>query len=419
MKRIVKQQTINHSKSNLYSCGKRRGFFRSANKLLRKVFKKKKIVIISDKKIVSIPISTSMQAGFCLAVLAVTGWMSYSSGRYLTVQETLQEKEKAFQENLAEKENEIKVTNLTNKDLLSQVTDLQRNLLRISNYFENSLHGPEQDVKKPEAKNAEKPKSDKNALLNKVENNDVATAKDVELLRQAASETLQNIDQQIQTQIQTLQKAVKLTGLELQDVADINHPNNVIEKDADDFSAQGGPYFPAEDNLYASAKPASFPLPKNIGKSIDYLLQLEEVVYNLPLSKPQANARITSHFGKRADPFRRTSATHYGIDLAGPIGSKIYATAPGVVSMAQRTGAYGNMIELDHGNGIKTRYGHLSRILVHPGMKVQRGQVIGIQGSTGRSTGAHLHYEVRYNNIPRNPENFIKAGSYVFSQRKN
>lgn len=411
------QKPVNHSRKYT-SSGRRRGFLRvlhrQTSRLFRKLFRNRKIVIISDKEIVSIPVSTSFQASLCLVILLVTGWVSYSSGRYLTVRETLLQQKRTFQESLQEKDKEITVTNLTNKDLLSQVTDLQRNLMRINSYFESTVHGPNLPTAPSQKATSHNKAStrDERALLNKVESMPVATAEDVEMLRETASNTLHNIDQQIKAKIKTLEKAVALTGLELGDVTDIADASS-------DKGAAGGPYFSGDDTSVTSQKQAVFPLPKNLGKSIDYLLQLEEVVYALPLAKPEVSARITSGFGHRIDPIRGTPATHYGLDFAGPANSKIYATAPGVVSMAQRTGAYGNLVEIDHGNGIKTRYGHLSRILVRPGMKVQRGQVIGIQGSTGRSTGAHLHYEVRYNDVPRNPQNFIKAGSYVFSQRKS
>lgn len=394
----------------------RRGFFSAfanqASRLFRKVFKKKKIVIISDKKIVSIPITISAQVSVCLAMLVAIAWMSYSSGRYLMVKEVMHEKEMAFQQSLNEKEKELSSTNMTNKDLLSQVTDLQRNLLRINSYFEHSLHGP----KEPSTAKKKENKSDKNALLEKVESIDVATSDDVELLRKTANETLYNIDIKIRGQIKSLEKAVALTGLELEDVSDMASLPDI--KSPEDFSAAGGPYFSDRDKTLTSARHAAFPLPKQLGQTIDYLLQLEEVVYKLPLSKPMAAGRMTSHFGKRTDPIRRTPAMHYGLDFAGPAKAKIYATAPGIIRTAKRSGAYGNLVEIDHGNGITTRYGHMSKILVRSGTKVKRGDVIGLQGSTGRSTGAHLHYEVRYNNIPRNPRNFIKAGDHVFSQRK-
>jgi len=123
----------------------------------------------------------------------------------------------------------------------------------------------------------------------------------------------------------------------------------------------------------------------------------------------------------RSDPFRGSAAMHAGIDLSGPIGTPIYATADGVVSTAGwNSGGYGNLVKVDHGRGIETRYGHLSAITVRPGDRITRGQVIGRMGSTGRSTGSHLHYEVRIDGRAVNPIPFMKSADYVVAmQRKS
>jgi len=105
---------------------------------------------------------------------------------------------------------------------------------------------------------------------------------------------------------------------------------------------------------------------------------------------------------------------HAGLDLAGVRRTPVVATAPGVVTYARRKGPYGKMIEIDHGQGLKTRYGHLHKILVKKGDKVGFRQKIGQMGSTGRTTGPHVHYEVWVDGKPRNPAKFLKAGQYVF-----
>lgn len=122
-----------------------------------------------------------------------------------------------------------------------------------------------------------------------------------------------------------------------------------------------------------------------------------------PIS-PEDPFWITSVFGIRRDPFTRLLTGHHGIDLAGPLGLEIHATGDGVVTVAEanRSG-YGREVVVSHGFGYTTRYAHLQKILVKPGQRVKRGQVIGTLGSSGRSTGPHLHYEVRLNNAPLNP----------------
>ena len=133
----------------------------------------------------------------------------------------------------------------------------------------------------------------------------------------------------------------------------------------------------------------------------------------VPSSKPVNTATFTSGYGVRSDPFRGSAAMHAGIDLAGPYGTPVYATADGVVEKAEWSGGYGNMVEIDHGKGLETRFGHLSRILVHDGQKVTRGMLIALMGSTGRSTGSHLHYEVRIDGRAVNPIPFLQSADYV------
>jgi murein DD-endopeptidase MepM/ murein hydrolase activator NlpD len=155
----------------------------------------------------------------------------------------------------------------------------------------------------------------------------------------------------------------------------------------------------------------------NSWKKLD---QLQDDVIAIPSDKPiRASVVFTSGYGVRDDPFHKGAAMHPGIDLAGAYGTPIYATADGtVVRAGWNNGGYGNMVELDHGRGIMTRYGHMSAVLVQPGEHVTRGQQIGRMGSTGRSTGNHLHYEVRIDGHPVNPIPFMKSTDYVLAMQK-
>lgn len=145
------------------------------------------------------------------------------------------------------------------------------------------------------------------------------------------------------------------------------------------------------------------------------LSDLSFEVRHIPLTVPVEGAGIgrTSGFGARLDPFTGRYAFHPGVDFAGPWGAPVHATASGLVTFAGNRGGYGNMIEIDNGLGIHTRYGHLSSITVRVGMQVERGAAIGRMGSTGRSTGPHVHYEIWYEDQVRNPTNFIEAGHHV------
>lgn len=142
---------------------------------------------------------------------------------------------------------------------------------------------------------------------------------------------------------------------------------------------------------------------------------LSQEIRHIPLSLPvnSNDFDLSSGFGPRMDPFTGRYAFHSGMDFAGPWGTAVCATAAGTVVFAGARGGYGNMVEIDHGMGLHTRYGHLSRITVRVGMRVEKGAAIGRVGSTGRSTGPHVHYEVWYDDVARNPRNFIEAGRHV------
>jgi murein DD-endopeptidase MepM/ murein hydrolase activator NlpD len=139
--------------------------------------------------------------------------------------------------------------------------------------------------------------------------------------------------------------------------------------------------------------------------------QYTQTLVTVPVRKPVAGeVDMSSPFGMRLDPFLGRPAIHTGIDLRGETGEPAHATAAGRVSIAGREGGYGNMVEINHGNGLATRYGHLSEIDVKVGQFVHIGEVIGKIGSTGRSTGPHLHYETRINGEAVDPQKFLRAG---------
>ncbi|PTW60088.1 peptidase M23-like protein [Breoghania corrubedonensis] len=172
-----------------------------------------------------------------------------------------------------------------------------------------------------------------------------------------------------------------------------------------DEDAVGGPYEPltTDDSFNDRLLRAE--------RAVDRLSTLRDGVRSLPLAMPlDGTLSVSSPYGARVDPFLGTPAMHTGVDLRAPYGAPIHATAAGTVVSAGRNGGYGLMVEIDHGNGIVTRYGHMSRVFVSAGQKVSVGAVIGQVGSTGRSTGAHLHYETRLSSGPLDPETFLTAG---------
>jgi murein DD-endopeptidase MepM/ murein hydrolase activator NlpD len=139
---------------------------------------------------------------------------------------------------------------------------------------------------------------------------------------------------------------------------------------------------------------------------------LTRSLVSIPVRKPiLGEGEIVSGFGERIDPFLSRPAMHTGLDFRAEIGDPILVTANGTVTAAGWSGGYGNMVEVDHGNGFATRYGHMSEIDVKVGQQVKIGQSLGKVGTTGRSTGPHLHYETRIDGEAVDPQKFLNAGS--------
>lgn len=173
--------------------------------------------------------------------------------------------------------------------------------------------------------------------------------------------------------------------------------------------AVGGPFVADGDGFADSIG--------QLDQALDLIERLRRRSADLPLGPPLPGADQSSSFGVRIDPFLGRRALHTGVDFVARTGATVRAVAGGTVRSAGDAGGYGLMVEVDHGNGLATRYGHLSRIDVAVGDRLEAGQRVGAVGSTGRSTGPHLHYEVRRNGEAVNPRRYIDAGARLAELR--
>jgi murein DD-endopeptidase MepM/ murein hydrolase activator NlpD len=180
----------------------------------------------------------------------------------------------------------------------------------------------------------------------------------------------------------------------------------------DDRSAMGGPL------IELSAGGSLDPRFRRLGLSLARMEALERGLQGIPQVLPAAATMISSGFGYRSDPFLGTAAFHAGLDFKGPIGAPIFAAARGRVAFVGQRNGYGNCVEIDHGNGLMTRYAHMSAFRTRVGETVVAGQTIGAVGSTGRSTGPHLHFEVRLNGQPVNPRPFLEVAPNVLEKAR-
>jgi murein DD-endopeptidase MepM/ murein hydrolase activator NlpD len=177
----------------------------------------------------------------------------------------------------------------------------------------------------------------------------------------------------------------------------------------------GGPFIPLSVDPGAPAFDKAL---AGAERDVAFADRLGRLMPFLPVRAPLiGEAEVSSPFGYRPDPFLGRPALHPGVDLVQEYGAEIHATAGGRVVHAGPMGGYGNMVEIDHGNGLATRYGHMSEILVEEGQEVTAGAALGRIGSTGRSTGPHLHYEVRIDGEPVDPERFLQAGAPLFASQ--
>lgn len=369
--------------------------------LWKRLFCHRNIIIISDHKTEHLPFSVKLQ---CLLIVSVMGfviWASYSTGNYMAAQHSIREKER-----------KIATTSLENRRIESEFALLKRDLISMM----------EHDGKKGDVSDYAK------FVVKQYKNGDI-DAKDVDVsqlgskqhgavfariafLEKKVNELKENHEQVIDAirestkdKLYNLEAIIRSTGLNINELE-----KKVVQleprKTSSKEEPQGGPFNPVEDSFLEDYDHGLY-------KDLKRMSILSDVIEHLPLGVPMAQYKQTSGFGVRIDPFRHRFARHEGLDFSGPYGSRIMATSDGVVKKAERSGAYGNMVEVQHPMGVSTVYGHMQRILVKPGQRVKQGDVLGIQGSTGRSTGPHLHYEVRYYGNPLNPQPFLKAGTNV------
>ncbi len=210
--------------------------------------------------------------------------------------------------------------------------------------------------------------------------------------------TIAQLSQRTQAGIEGLKRLIARTGI---------NPDKVLAGPVP--SGVGGPFVPApdtkEDRIHADLV--------GLGSQIGKLQEMRKLLRALPVGAPLDNYNLMSPFGVRRDPFTGQLAVHNGVDLSAPPRTPVAATAAGTVILAGWQGEYGNMVEIDHGYGLTTRYAHLSRIQVKVGQHVAAKHVIGLVGTTGRSTGPHVHYEVLNDGKNLNPAKFLEAARYV------
>ena len=364
-------------------------------------FTKKTILFISNKKITTINFHPILQNLF-ICILLFFSISFYNSWQY-----------------------KIQYNNLTD-DKLSEI----EKLTKLNNYFANELEISNNKLEKINQylNTINSPIIPVNERLNTIKIPKDIDTKNLSSENNQTIHTIKHLHQNFayvnhfNTQrISKIEQAIAITGLNFKQHIDANRKVKKYSKNNSHMAIGGPEQFDAELEKELLAKNLStnyleLHLEKNqFNNQIEKLQFLETISQKLPFHKPMNHFYISSGFGVRTDPFTGKHHAHEGLDFVGIHNAPIISPSTGKVILAKWFSDYGNAIVIDHGYGITTRYGHLSKIKVKEGDVVKRGQIIALQGSTGRSTGNHLHYEVRYKNTPLNPKKFLDAGNIINS----
>ncbi|WP_416385532.1 M23 family metallopeptidase [Tsuneonella sp. CC-YZS046] len=342
-----------------------------------------------------IKITSRMQIiGVAIVALALLVWIGTIAG--MTISQFVSRADR-----LELIEREAKVTTAENRvsayrdDLDSVADDLQRR----QDFIEEMVDSLPADIK------AEETVSDSSGEAEKTISKVSAAIPEASALARIEARQLafvENLTRFADRRAKRAELAIRKLGLD---------PRRMLASAKD---AQGGPL-----ELLSTGRDGSIdPRFERLGFSLSRMEALERGLKSIPQVMPASLKTISSGFGYRRDPFTGAAAMHAGLDFRGPVGAPIYAAAKGKVSFAGRKSGYGNCIEISHGNGLMTRYAHMSAFRAKVGQEVAAGAVIGAIGSTGRSTGPHLHFEVRINDRAVNPRPFLEAAPHVLEEAR-
>lgn len=384
-------------------------------------FSEKEIIIRNGAHTKVLKISPKLQWLFFCLLLMVGIWTSYSyqqysvSGKIISYQERkLDETRNAYVDLMSDF---VAVHNNISSmvDSMGQEKELQaenvEDYLKKAEIIEDKIRRITAQEDWIDEKDLDKKSELRDALIHR----DVAL-EEKKLLEEKVEQLEAAISSLQAFEMDILAKVENINNKEMDKIkSSLNTMNNELKKRGKYFNplanskkdSKGGLYVP--DHLNTTLDKELLSQARKTYGSISDNAYYKSVLKRIPLGKPVWTYWLTSPFGKRSDPFNAKSAVHKGVDLAANRGNKIKTMAEGRVVRAGVMNGYGRVVEIDHGNGFKTKYAHLNAIYIKQGDKVSQGQAIGEVGSTGRSTGPHLHYEVLYEGVNVDPMVFIKA----------
>ncbi len=383
------------------------------------IFSNKEIIFRSGGRAKVFNISSRLQVFVLMLLISIGLWSSYSYYMYNMSDEIILNKDKELdkaRDALVDLMTDFVAVHRNVSSMFSQVdkeikdeTDLNRYKQQASVVEEKirQIADKEEWLESEELENQvtlrealiqrDRVLSERTELVNKI----IALEETVSQLENSEIEILNQMEkisvkemEKIKEALSTINKSMKKQNKYFNPLA-----NNKRDSTGGKFEAD----IPAVKNQELSNKM------QEVFSIINDVTYYKEVMKSVPVGKPVWSYWLSSPFGKRYDPFNKKSAAHKGVDLASNKGNKIKTMAKGKVVRSDYNGGYGKFVEIDHGNGFKTKYAHLNKSYVKKGQYVEQGEAIGEVGSTGRSTGPHLHYEVLFNGTPVDPMAFIKV----------
>ena len=381
-------------------------------------FSEKEIIFRSQNRAKVLTISSKAQVFFWCILLIIGAWSFYSYHIY--------SKSGAM---VSVKNRELESTRDAYADLMGDFMSMQKNISSmLSNMggkgskqeiekYKRQASVVEDKIKQLSSENtwgSEETLEEKISLSEAVLQRDIAASERDELKRQM-NEMEDIIEELKEAEMEVLEKVSTISSKEVGKIKSAFKEINVpLKKQGLYFNPQAnrkdgkGGLFEPDKAPKLRDKKISQKITE-IYKDVDDLAYYREIVQYVPLGKPVWSYWLTSRFGGRADPFNKKQARHKGVDLASRTGNKIKTMAKGKVTRAEYAGGYGNLVEVDHGNGFKTKYAHMNKIYVKKGQYLEAQDVVGEVGNTGRSTGPHLHYEVLYRGVAVDPMPFMQA----------
>ncbi len=369
-----------------------------------RIFPQHQIYFRTNGNVRYFTVSTRAQVGSVSVAGLLAGWLVFASSSFWLTNDALLDKERALaaqQQQLAVMQGRINALHSDMSDLKSRMSmsadRIQARQTFLQNLFANRVKIGKELVQRMNSADASKA-----TVAAPLTREQEAALRDLRKVERQQMAFVGTAAQAADARYSQLNGLLHRLGLSADQLTQTSMGSNF---------GTGGPLVKA--SLDRSAYSTLQPEFKDLYMSWTKLDLLQRAMLSIPAFLPTKNFQFTSGFGYRYDPFNGGSASHPGVDMAAPIGTPIYTSADGVIVKAGWVGGYGNMVEVDHGRGLTTRYGHLSAINVNIGDRVSQGDVIAAMGSTGRSTGSHLHYEVRINGVAVNPMPFLEAARDV------